>query len=234
MPDSSQPFNQRKVLCTLLSELTDAQWDAETVCTGWDAKQLAAHLIVRERSIVAALGIVIPAFAGFHVRGVAKVSAYPRQWLIDRLHDGPPWWTRVAQVHIAEDWIHTQDILRGQAASADPGNELDIDTGDHHPELAQALARACDRFAPLTLRKIRGPIRIQLTDGHTYNRTWLVRPGPQFALRADWAKVAPDVTITGPVGELLLACSGRERVANVTFTGNPQFISTIRSGLTGI
>lgn len=234
MPDSSHPFDQRKVLCELLKGLTDAQWEAETVCTGWDAKQLAAHLIVRERSLVAALGIVIPAFSGFHERGVAKVAAYPRQWLIDRLYAGPPWWTRVAQVHIAEDWIHTQDILRGGAATADPDNELDIDAGDHHPELAHALARACDRFAPLTLRKINGPFRVHLTDADTYTRTWLVRPGPKFALRADWANVAPDVTITGPIGELLLAFSGREHVANVAFTGNPQLISIIRAGLTGI
>ena len=234
MPTVSKPFSQRKVLCTLLKELTDAQWEAETVCAGWTAAEIAAHLIVRERSLVAALGIVVPLFAGFHERGVAKTAIYPRAWLINRLADGPPWWARIGQVHLGEDWIHTQDILRGQAATADPTHELDIDSGTHHPELAQALARACDRFAPLSLRKIPGPFRVLLTNGQGYNRTWLVRPGPHFALRANTAKVAPDVTLTGEIGELLLACTGRDRVAHVTYTGDPELITTLRNGLIGI
>lgn len=234
MLDSTKPFSQRKALCKLLTELTDAQWKAETVCSGWNAEQLAAHLIVRERRPMAALGIVFPSFSHFHTCGIARMSVYPHQWLIDRLAAGPPFWTRIGQIHIGEDWIHTQDILRGGAAVADPDNELDIDSGNHCPELTQALARACDRFAPLTLHKIRGPFRIHLTDADAYNRTWLVRPGPQLALPTDWANVTPDVTITGPIGELLLTFTGREHVANVAFTGKPELISTIRSGLTGI
>lgn len=234
MPADQPSFDQRKELCSVLASLTDAQWEAETVCAGWNAKHVAAHLIARERNPLAALGIVVPAFSGFHERGIAKIMPYPNQWVIDRLRSGPPWWTRIAQVHIGEDWIHTQDITRGQANIVDPSNELDSDSGTHHPELVRALSRACDRFAPLVLRGVNGPFRLLITDGMAYQRTWLLRPGHRFALRANKANITPDVTITGAIGELLLTLTGRERVANTVFTGNPELINTTRKGISGI
>lgn len=33
----------------MLADLDDTQWEAETLCTGWDAGDVAAHLVVRER-----------------------------------------------------------------------------------------------------------------------------------------------------------------------------------------
>ncbi|WP_336249247.1 hypothetical protein [Stomatohabitans albus] len=236
MADSSvsKPFNQRIILCKVLESLTTPQWHAETVCKGWNASHIAAHLIVRERNPFAALGIVFPAFSGFHTRGVAKVSTYPRAWLINRLYDGPPWWTRVGQIHIGEDWIHTQDIVRGHATDADPNHELEIDSGTHPPALYTGLVRACDRFAPLAFRALAGPFRIHLTDGEGFERTWMVRPGTRSAVLANMTNVAPDVTITGSIGELLLTLTGREHVATVTYTGNPDHITTIRNEISGI
>ncbi|MBR7502518.1 maleylpyruvate isomerase N-terminal domain-containing protein, partial [Mycobacterium tuberculosis] len=38
--------------------------DAPTLCEGWTTRDLATHLVIREREPVAALGIALPAFSG--------------------------------------------------------------------------------------------------------------------------------------------------------------------------
>lgn len=39
--------------------------DAPTLCEGWTARDLAAHLVVRERRLDAAPGILVPQLAGY-------------------------------------------------------------------------------------------------------------------------------------------------------------------------
>ena len=59
----------RNLLCDLA---LDHGPDAPTLCAGWTVSDLVAHLILREDSIPAGLGMVIPAlaaYARFHLRG---------------------------------------------------------------------------------------------------------------------------------------------------------------------
>lgn len=229
-----RPYRQRKILIDLLSTLSPVQWAAESLCTGWDTKDLVAHLIVRERNPFAAIGLVMPRFKGVHDRAMARMASRPIPELLTTLAAGPPLWAKVGQVHIGEDWIHTQDIIRGQAGSIDPDRELTPDSGNGHPTLVLALTKACDRFAPFVLRNVEGPFRVLLTDGQLWRRTWLVRPHNRLAIPAANASINPDVTVTGEVGEILLFLTGRGHHARVTVSGQPEAIRTLTTNLGGI
>lgn len=231
---TQHPFSQRDELVAMLTALTPAQWAAQTLCDGWNAKDLVAHLIVRERNPLAAIGLIFPPFKPIHDRAMDRLATRSPKELLRALRAGPPWWARIGQIDLAEDWIHTQDIIRGHANEADPTNELTPDSGDEHPFLVVALGRACDRFAPFVLRQVPGPFRLMLTDQHLWLRTWLVRPQNQTAIRAANANIAPDVTVTGSIGEVLLYLTGRGPHARVTLTGDPTLIHALDRNLSGI
>ena len=52
---------ERQALCDTLLEIGP---DAPTLCDPWLTRDLAAHLVIRERRPDAALGISVPALAG--------------------------------------------------------------------------------------------------------------------------------------------------------------------------
>ena len=56
---------ERAALADLLVELGP---DAPTLCAGWDTRDLAAHLAVRERRPDATPGVAVPALAGWTER----------------------------------------------------------------------------------------------------------------------------------------------------------------------
>jgi uncharacterized protein (TIGR03083 family) len=57
--------DERAALCDLLDELGP---DQPTLCTGWQTRDLAAHLVVRERRPDAAPGILFAPLAGYTKR----------------------------------------------------------------------------------------------------------------------------------------------------------------------
>ncbi|HEX6919337.1 MAG TPA: maleylpyruvate isomerase family mycothiol-dependent enzyme, partial [Actinomycetes bacterium] len=59
---------ERAALSDLLESLGP---DAPTLCEGWDTRDLAAHLVVRERRMDAAPGIVLRPLAG-HLESVTR------------------------------------------------------------------------------------------------------------------------------------------------------------------
>ncbi|PRC58720.1 TIGR03085 family protein, partial [Mycobacterium sp. ITM-2017-0098] len=65
--------------------------DAPTLCEGWDVRDLTAHLVVRERRLDTAPGILIPAFADYPERVQNQVAA-STDWdaLLGKVADGPP------------------------------------------------------------------------------------------------------------------------------------------------
>lgn len=213
---------QRTALCDLLDQLSDAQWDAETLCEGWDAGDVVAHLVVREREPVPAIGILFPPLSGLHDRRVAARKAAGRETLMRQLRGGPPPWMRLpftGDVQVGEDWIHLQDIARGGAASAE-GPAPASDDGGGNPEVAKRLWQAVGRFAPMTLRGIDSGGVVALTDGRTTKA---------YAVGGKVARPTNDpanLTITGPVGELLLFATGRT-ACEVTFDGDPALRTAI-------
>lgn len=187
---------ERQLLADLLLAVGP---DAPTVCAGWAARDLAAHVVVRDRRPDAAAGGIVPGLAahGEKVRSATAARPYPE--LIQDLRT-PPWWSPVSNAltdeaaNGGELFIHHEDVRRAQ-----PGWEPRV------LEQAQELAlwKNVKLFARVALRKFQ-PVRIE-APGHGVLQ---LRDGQ------------PRSTITGAPGELVLFLSGRQRVANVEVTGD--------------
>lgn len=207
---------RRAGLCDLLASLTLEQWTAETLCAGWDAADIAAHLIVREREPWTGPGLVLGGpFAGLTDRRRATWKARGRERLLGRLRAGPPWPLTVgplAGTQIVEEWIHEQDVRRGGAG---------LTTPPPGPQLERLLWGAARRFAARTLA-VDGAVVVELTDGRRRHRL-TARRGLPIATSTD---AAPDVTITGRVAELLLYAVGRAG-AEVVVTGDTAAASLL-------
>lgn len=74
---------ERVELCDLLDRVGP---DAPTLCAGWSAQDLAAHLWVREADPLGAPGIVAKPLAGLTERRMAESkSRWPYAELVDRI-----------------------------------------------------------------------------------------------------------------------------------------------------
>ncbi|WP_157965526.1 maleylpyruvate isomerase family mycothiol-dependent enzyme [Euzebya rosea] len=216
-------LRQRAALCDMLDALSDEQWHAETLCEGWDAGDIVAHLLVREREPIPAIGILFPPLSGLLDRRMAARKAQGRERMMAALRGGPPPWMRlpvVRDVQVGEDWIHAADVARGGAATAD-GPAIAPFDGTEDADVARQLWQAVGRFAPMTLRGVEVSGVVDLTDGTTH-RTY--RVGGPVARSASGAE--PDLTVRGPVGELVLFATGRPR-CEVTVEGDEALRESI-------
>jgi len=199
---------QRQDLCDMLTGLSPEQWAAETLCTGWDAGDVAAHLVVREREPWAGPGILLGGpFAALTQRRYTAWKARGKKRLVEALRAGPPWPLSgpFGDMQAVEDWIHEQDIRRGGAG---------LTTPDPDPQLGEALWVAVKRTAARTLA-IGTEAVIELSDGIHRHRVQ-ARPGARLARPTT---AAADVRITGSIAELLLYVAGRAG-ADATVTGD--------------
>ena len=84
----------------LADTLAHTKPDAPTLCEPWTAAQLAAHVILRERSLTqAANRLPIDAVRRWsNDRIIHYAEGVPYDELVRRVHDGPPWW--LSLIHI--------------------------------------------------------------------------------------------------------------------------------------
>lgn len=216
--------HQRATLCDLLESLTDEQWAAETMCGGWDAGDIAAHLLVRERETWAAGGVVFPPLAGLTASRMAKRKARGRAAMIGRLRSGPP---RLAQygifgrVQVGEDYIHTEDVRRGGAAALEGTADLTPDDGTGDAAIDELLWQAVGRFALQAFGGVDVAGVLGMTDGV---RTRAYQLGGRFPRPA--ADGQADATVSGTAGELLLWTTARAS-ADVALNGDPDLVGAL-------
>jgi len=106
---------ERRELCDLFLELGP---DVPTLCDGWAAMDLATHLIVRERSLRGAPGILL----GDKISKLAKHTADAQarearrgfEGVVERVADGPPIMTTLISrfINLNEFAIHHEDLRR--------------------------------------------------------------------------------------------------------------------------
>ncbi|HEU4842113.1 MAG TPA: TIGR03085 family metal-binding protein [Ilumatobacteraceae bacterium] len=196
---------ERDALCDLFLEVGP---DVPTLCEGWTARDLAAHLVVRERRPDIAPGMVISALAGHseHVRVAETERPWPE--LVERVRTGPPVWNpmRIGKVeelvNTVEFFVHHEDVRRAQ----DGWTRRALS-----PDLEDALA------APL--RRMGGVLTRRAGVG------LVAEPAGRSAVRL--RRGEPAVTIRGPVGELVLYVYGRKDVAAVELDGPADAVARV-------
>ncbi|KUI12907.1 hypothetical protein AU193_03935 [Mycobacterium sp. GA-1285] len=197
----------------LVETMREVGPDAPTLCGDWTTRDLAAHLVVRERRLDATPGIMIPALAGYTDR-VQRQTAQGSDWeeLLDKVASGPPLFSPFKLLdpvaNMGEMFIHHEDVRRAQ--SGWQPRPLDDAT-------ASALNRSLPVMARLTLAK--APARITL-------RT------PQGKVLATVGK-GPALTIVGQPQELLLFISGRDEI-RVEFDGDAHVVDAVRTNRRGL
>src|SRR5262245_24572504 len=155
---TSYAQSERKALAALLLEVGP---DAPTLCAGWTTRDLAAHLVARERRPGAAAGIVLPLLRGHGDRVRARLARQPYPEIVEQVR-AAPWWSPVSNplvdsvVNTVEFFVHHEDVRRAQPDWRP--REL--------PEAQQAeLWRQLGRVAKLVLARLRASVIIQ-APGH--------------------------------------------------------------------
>jgi uncharacterized protein (TIGR03085 family) len=203
----------RRERAALVETMRSVGPDAPTLCGDWSTRDLAAHLVVRERRLDAAPGIAVPFLAGYTDK-VQRRVAQSSDWdeLLDKIAEGPPLLSPFKildpLVNMGEMYIHHEDVRRAQT-DWEP-RPLDDDT-------AKALGRGLAVMARLTLAK--APARVSL---RTPQGDEVVSVGR-----------GPTLTVTGEAQELLLFISGRD-AARLTFDGEPQTVEAVRAARRGL
>jgi uncharacterized protein (TIGR03085 family) len=202
---------ERAALCDLFEELGP---DQPTLCEGWTTRDLAAHLVTRERRPDAAVGILVKPVSGFTEQVRSAAAKRPFEELIGQLRR-PPFWTMAGfgptdrAVNTLEFFIHHEDVRRGRPGweprRLDPGQQA-------------ALGRGVSCTAKLGLRRLHIPV--------------LVR-APGFG-EVTVGEGTPQATLTGEPGELALFVSGRQRAARVDVDGPPETAERLRTAALGM
>ncbi|MER6107313.1 TIGR03085 family metal-binding protein [Streptomyces hirsutus] len=204
---STHAKRERLLLADLLET---AGPEAPTLCEGWLTRDLAAHVVVRERRPDAAGGMVVKQLAQRLERVMAEFTAKPYEELIQLIRTGPPRFSpfNLKQIdelsNVVEFYVHTEDVRRAQPEWAP--RELDPVFQDTLWSRLEQTARMMGRGAPTGL-VLRRP------DG----RTVVARRG------------TPVVTVTGEASELVLFLYGRRQVAKVDLEGEADAIEKLNA-----
>jgi uncharacterized protein (TIGR03085 family) len=196
---------ERSALATLLDEVGP---DAPTLCEGWTTRDLAAHLVVRERRGDAALGLALKPLAK-HMESVQRSYAqHPYTELVAKVRGGAPIWSAFRWpgadrlLNTTEYFVHHEDVRRAQ-----PGWEPRALPAAVQDGLWQAVKA-----------------RAKLSFGGTDVGVTLARPGGETAVVSSGEPMA---VLTGEPAELLLYLFGRRDHARVHLSGPPEALDQL-------
>ncbi|MFD9979934.1 TIGR03085 family metal-binding protein [Streptomyces massasporeus] len=202
---STHAKRERLLLADLLET---AGPDAPTLCEGWTTRDLAAHVVVRERRPDAAGGILIKQLAPRLDKVMAEYSDKPYEELIQLIRTGPPRFSPFSlkpvdeASNIIEFYVHTEDVRRAQP---------DWSPRDLDPVFQDALWSRLERTARLMGRGVPTGLVLRRPDGQT----------------AVAHRGTPVVTVTGEPSELVLFCYGRQSAAKVDLDGDENAIAKL-------
>lgn len=188
--------------------------DAPTLCTGWTTRDLAAHLVIRERRVDTMLAVLIPPLSG-HTEHVRRLKAAQPYAEVVREVRTPPWWSPLSNpltdelANGLEFFIHHEDVRRGGSGWA----PRTLEAGQN-----RSLWTAVKFTARLGLRRLHVPVAVRA-------------PGlGEVTVGGDSAQA----TISGEPGELALFLSGRQRAARVEIDGPPDTAERLRTARLGM
>jgi len=199
--------SERQGLCDTFERVGP---DAPTLCSPWLTRDLAAHLVVRERRPDVSAAIWLPAL-GNRLEKVQNGYAgwsWPR--LVDEVRSGPPSWSPVAlarvdeAINTVEFFVHHEDVLRGGPQWT--VRELPAD-------LESRLWSAVCKIAKLQFA--RSEVGVELV-APSHGRQ-----------QVHAATGSGTVTVVGAPAELLLYSFGRRAVAQVDLSGPQEALTLI-------
>ncbi|WP_067888895.1 TIGR03085 family metal-binding protein [Nocardia vaccinii] len=204
---------ERERIADLLEELGP---EAPTLLQPWTTRDLAAHLVLRERQALAAPGLVVPGAWGRFAERRRKALAHKDfRTLVATIRSGPPpgffrigWVRRVPNLN--EFFVHHEDVRRANG----------LGPRTNSPAMDAALWYNVGRAPWLLARRLHGP-----------------------GLELEWAGTAetvrarrgePTVRVAGLPGELLLYLFGRRSAAEVELSGPAEAVETVRRARFGM
>jgi uncharacterized protein (TIGR03085 family) len=208
LDDLSFDAQERRKLCDVFDALGPS---AATLLDGWTAHDLAAHIVLRERDLVAGPCLVLPGpfgrFAERRRQRLAERRDFP--WLLARIRSGPPpGFFRIAWVrsvpNLNEFFVHHEDVRRANGMAPRTLTS----------ELEAALWRNVRRGSRYLGRRLRNA-GLEIEWAGT-NERLSVRPGE------------PTARLSGLPGELLLYVFGRKRAAHVEVTGPADAVAAVQ------
>ncbi|MET9495277.1 TIGR03085 family metal-binding protein [Streptomyces sp. NPDC006552] len=193
----------------LLADLLEAVGpEAPTLCEGWTARDLAAHVVVRERRPDAAGGALVKQLAPRLERVRGEFAEKPYEELIQLIRTGPPRFSPFSlkqldeAANVVEFYIHAEDVRRAQE---------DFSPRELDPVFSEVLWSRLERMARVMGRKAPVGLVLRRPDG----RTAVAHRG------------TPVVTVTGEPSELLMFAFGRQDAANVEQEGDKAAIAQL-------
>ncbi|MFI2631481.1 TIGR03085 family metal-binding protein [Streptomyces collinus] len=202
---STHAKRERLLLADLLET---AGPDAPTLCEGWTTRDLAAHVVVRERRPDAAGGMLIKQLAPRLDKVMAEYTDKPYEELIQLIRTGPPRFSPFSLKPVDEAsntiefYVHTEDVRRAQP---------DWSPRDLDPVFQDALWSRLERTARLMGRGVPTGLVLRRPDGQT----------------AVAHRGTPVVTVTGEPSELVLFSYGRQSAAKVDLDGDENAIAKL-------
>lgn len=188
--------------------------DAPTLCQGWTAHQLLAHLYVREHRPLGAVGLIVPGLSGLTDRSMARAERLGHDVLAARVREPglTPYALKPVEVlaNTLEYLVHHEDLRRGQP-SWQPRtlSANDLDT----------IWTSVARMGRLLVRPAGVPVVIRRCD-----------TGAAATLRGGDSPV----TIVGPVVEVALYLFGRSEVRDVKFEGPDDAVARLQAAELGM
>lgn len=215
MSTHQRPSDQRQALCDALDA---AEPDAPTLCEGWTAHDVAAHVWVRENEWLQ----VAPAL----MRGrsdridelrhrVMRERSYAD--LVGVLRHGPQGLSPFrlpgaeAAANTIEFFVHCEDVRRGRGVNT---------PRERDAALENLLWRRLPLLARFGLRRC--PVAVWLERDIGDGEPVRIGGGPDI------------VTLSGPPSEILLYLWGRRQAANVDVVGEPTSVSVLERSMLGI
>ncbi|MDQ2586386.1 TIGR03085 family metal-binding protein [Saccharothrix yanglingensis] len=194
--------DERRLLSDLLLRVGP---DAPTLCDPWRGRDLAAHLVLRERRPDAAAGILLGPLAG-HTRKVQDgYAAKPWDELVELVRTGPPAPFRLVDeaVNAVEYFVHHEDVRRARP---------DWEPRSPDPVRDQVLWKRLPVTAKMIYRKSPVGVVLRRPDGEAV----VARRG------------ANPVVLTGQVQELLMHVFGRS-ASRVEYDGADEAVRLVKA-----
>jgi uncharacterized protein (TIGR03085 family) len=212
----------------LAETLRSAGPDAPTLCGEWTAAQLAAHLVLRERSLVELAGrLPVAKFRRLAERQINHlVATEPYGRIVDAVDRGPSWADATWPIPTAAIW--SLPVIRESA------NLLEYLV--HHEDVRRAAPDWTPRALPVDRQMAvwkRLPMMGRLTLRKVATSLELVWPS-HGRIRTGSGRRGPTVTVTGEPVELALFAFGRIGVAEVDYAGAPEQVAMVRGADIGI